>query len=229
MLVPLAEQILGRAVAANVYHPVTNELILAEGELINEVELEKIVAAGFDNLMVRSVLTCIAEEGICASCYGRDLSTGSLVAVGEAIGVIAAQSIGEPGTQLTMRTFHIGGAAKQGAEISSIEALNDATIKVLNKNIVIDSEGKQMVMSRSCEVLLVDNKGNEKARHKIPYGARLLVDDNFEIVKGQKIAEWDPYAIPIITEKSGRVVFHDMVDNVSVREIVNDVTGIVIR
>jgi DNA-directed RNA polymerase subunit beta' len=227
VVVTLSEQILGRTTAIAIYHPVTNELILPGGELVTESRLEQINVAGIDNIKARSVLTCIEEEGICAKCYGRDLSTGSLVSVGEAIGVIAAQSIGEPGTQLTMRTFHIGGTATKGAEASSIEASYDSRVKVLNRNLVIDSDSRQIVMSRSCEVLLIDAKGNEKARHRVPYGARLMVDDGYNVTQGQKIAEWDPYAIPIITEKSGKVIFKDMIEGVSVKDVTDEMTGIV--
>lgn len=226
IILPLSEQILGRTVAIDVYHSVTNELLVKAGELIDETKLEEIEAAGLDSIKVRSAITCKTEYGICARCYGRDLATGTIASVGEAIGVIAAQSIGEPGTQLTMRTFHIGGAATKSAEVSSIESSHDAKIKVLGRNLVVDSEGHHIVMSRSCEVLLVDSKGVEKARHKIPYGSRLLVDDNDNIKKGQKIAEWDPYTIPIITEKSGKVIFKDMVDGISIRDITDDATGI---
>lgn len=226
VIVSLSEQILGRTAAVDTYHPVTNEILLHAGELINEAKLEKIEASGLDNIQARSVLTCKVQDGICAKCYGRDLATGSLVAVGEAIGVIAAQSIGEPGTQLTMRTFHIGGAATKGAEVSSIESSHEAKVKILGRNLVIDSEGRQIVMSRSCEVVLIDAKGNERASHKIPYGARLMVDDGYNVVKGQKLAEWDPYTIPIITEKSGKIVFKDMVEGISVRDMVDEATGI---
>lgn len=226
IVVSLSEQILGRTVSFDVYHPVTNDLLVSSGQLIDEERLEKIEASGLDLIKVRSVLTCKTPFGICAKCYGRDLSTGSLVAIGEAIGVIAAQSIGEPGTQLTMRTFHIGGAATKGAEVSSIEASYDAKIKIANRNLVINSEGRQIVMSRSCEVLLIDDKGNEKARHKVPYGARLMVDDGYMVKKGQKVAEWDPYTIPIITEKSGKVVFTDMIEGLSIRDVMDDTTGI---
>lgn len=226
IILPLSEQILGRTTAMDVYHAVTNELLIQVGELIDEAKLEKVEVAGLSSMKVRSVITCKTSYGICAKCYGRDLGTGLIVSVGEAIGVIAAQSIGEPGTQLTMRTFHIGGAATKSAEISSVEASHSAKVKILGRNLVVDSEGRSIVMSRSCEVLLLDGKGNEKARYKIPYGARLIVDDHHLVEKGQKIADWDPYTIPIITEKSGKVVFNDMVDGVSVRDITDDTTGI---
>ncbi|XP_044733292.1 DNA-directed RNA polymerase subunit beta' [Chrysoperla carnea] len=226
VIVPFAEMILGRTAAINIYHPVTNDLILTKGELFNESKLEQIESAGLDRIMIKSVLTCESSTGICAICYGRDLATGSLVSEGEAIGVIAAQSIGEPGTQLTMRTFHIGGTATKGAEVSSVEASYDAKVKILSRNVVINSEERKIVMSRNCELLLLDNNGNEKARSKIPYGARLLVDEGDMVTKTQKLAEWDPYTIPIITEKSGKVLFKDMVEGISVRDVTDEATGI---
>lgn len=226
IVVSLADQILGRTLAIDTYHPVTNELLVAAGQLINEEKLDKIESSGLDLIKVRSVLTCETRNGICSRCYGRDLATGSLVSIGEAIGVIAAQSIGEPGTQLTMRTFHIGGAATKGAEVSSIEASYSAKVKILGRNLVINSEGRQIVMSRACEVLLIDDKGNERSRSRVPYGARLMVDNGYRVEKGNKIAEWDPYTIPIITEKSGKVLFTDMIEGLSIRDVMDDTTGI---
>ncbi|RTK92361.1 MAG: DNA-directed RNA polymerase subunit beta' [Rickettsiales bacterium] len=226
VIVSLADQILGRAVAVDTYHPVSGEILVTAGQLINEEQLDKIESSGLDLINIRSVLTCKTKDGVCAHCYGRDLATGMLVSIGEAIGVIAAQSIGQPGTQLTMRTFHIGGAATKGAEVSSIEASYEAKVKIKGRNLVINSEGKQIVMSRACEVLLVDDKGNERSRFKIPYGARLIVDDGYKVEKGQKLAEWDPYTLPIITEKSGKVIFTDMIEGLSIRTVVDDATGI---
>jgi DNA-directed RNA polymerase subunit beta' len=226
VIVSLADQILGRTVAIDTYHPVTGELIVSAGTLIDEENLDKIESSGLDLIKIRSVLTCETKFGICAHCYGRDLAAGKLVSKGEAVGVIAAQSIGEPGTQLTMRTFHIGGAATKGAEVSSIEASYDAKIKIIGRNLVINSVGMQIVMSRTCEVLLVDDKGNERARYKVPYGSRLMVEDGCKVIKGQKLAEWDPYNLPIITEKTGKVVFVDMIEGLSVRSVVDDATGI---
>ncbi len=226
VIVSLAEQILGRTVAIDTYHPITNNLLVKAGDLISEADLDNIESAGLDSIKVRSVLTCAVEDGICARCYGRDLATGALVSVGEAVGVIAAQSIGEPGTQLTMRTFHIGGAATKGAEVSSVESSTDAKIKIVNRNIVVNSDGRKIVMSRSCEIVLMDEKGNDKSSYKVPYGAVLIVDDGDRVTKGQKMAEWDPYTIPIITEKTGKVVFKDMVDGVSIRDITDEATGI---
>ncbi len=227
VVVSLSDQILGRTAAIDTYHPITNQLLIKAGEIITESDLDNIDVAGLESIKLRSVLTCKTEEGMCARCYGRDLSVGDLVSVGEAVGVIAAQSIGEPGTQLTMRTFHIGGTATRGAEISSIESSSEAKVKIVNRNLVTNSDGRNVVMSRSCEIVLMDERGQDKAMHKVPYGATLLVDDGSMVTKGQKMAEWDPYTIPIITEKSGKVVFTDMVDGVSIRDITDETTGIV--
>ena len=226
VIIPLAEAILGRSAAIEVFHPVSGELILQAGQIITEDVVEKIDAAGLESIMIRSVLTCKTNNGVCAHCYGRDLATGGLVSVGDAVGVIAAQSIGEPGTQLTMRTFHIGGAATRGIEISNIEASHEAKVALINRNIVTDSHNIKIVMSRSCELLLLDHKGHEKARHKLPYGAKLYVDDGTMVKKGERLADWDPYTIPIITEKSGIVQFKDLVEGISVREIMDEATGI---
>ncbi|MBN8531358.1 MAG: DNA-directed RNA polymerase subunit beta', partial [Alphaproteobacteria bacterium] len=226
-IVPLRDIILGRTSAKDVSHPAEKKLIVRAGELIDEVVIEKIDAAGVEQLLIRSVLTCESEKGVCAKCYGRDLARGTPVNVGEAVGVIAAQSIGEPGTQLTMRTFHIGGAAQRGAEQSSIEAShNDATLHLENKNVVEDSKGRQVIMSRTCELILRDAQKRERARHKLPYGARLLVKEGTVVQKGQKLAEWDPYTIPIITEREGIARYRDLVESVSLREILDESTGI---
>ncbi len=224
--IPLAEKILGRVTSMDIYHPVTNELIVARAEMITEDVVEKIDTAGIESLKVRSVLTCEAKTGVCSKCYGRDLATGDLVSPGEAVGVIAAQSIGEPGTQLTMRTFHIGGAATKGAEISNVEASYDAKVFLVNRNVVIDSEQRKVVMSRSCEIILADDKGLEKARFKVPYGAKINVDEGDLVKKGARLAEWDPYTIPIITEKTGKISYRDLLEGISVREIVDDATGL---
>lgn len=226
IIVPLSEAILGYTSCIEVRHTTTDDIIVNAGEIIDEEKIEKIDTAGIDAILVRSAITCKTKNGICAKCYGRDLATGELVSVGEAVGVIAAQSIGEPGTQLTMRTFHIGGTATKGVEISSVEASYDAKVILMNRNVVIDSNGNKIVMSRSCEILLVDNKGIEKARHKIPYGAKLLCDEGMEVTKGEKLADWDPYTIPIITERTGKIAFKDLVEGVSVREVLDEATGI---
>ena len=193
---------------------------------IDEELAEAIERAGIDTVKIRSVLTCETRTGVCALCYGRDLARGSEVNVGEAVGVIAAQSIGEPGTQLTMRTFHIGGAAQRGAEQSSVEATLDGRLLVRNRNVVVDSRGQPIVMGRNTELVLMDAEGRERARHRLPYGARLLRDDGAAVETGEKLAEWDPHTLPIISERDGVAHYVDLVDGVSMREVVDEVTGI---
>ncbi len=146
--------------------------------------------------------------------------------IGEAVGVIAAQSIGEPGTQLTMRTFHIGGAAQRGAETSSVEASHEGTITVRNRNVIANSSGALVVMSRNCEIVLVDDKGRERARFRVPYGARLLAEENQVVTRGQKLAEWDPFTLPIITERAGKVEYIDLIDSITLMERMDEVTGL---
>ncbi len=226
LIVPLADKILGRTSTKDIFHPVTEELIVSANTIFDEALVEKIDEAGVEAVMVRSVLTCESEKGICVKCYGRDLARGAAVNMGEAVGVIAAQSIGEPGTQLTMRTFHIGGAAQRGAEQSSVEATHDAKVTLSNKNVVTDSKGRLVVMSRTCEILLTDDQGRERARHKVPYGTRLLVKEGDLVKKGQKLADWDPYTMPIITEKAGIARYRDMVEGTSLREVMDEATGI---
>jgi len=226
VIVDLAERILGRSSSVDVKDPLSGDLIVAAAQIIDEELVDKIDRAGVDSVLIRSVLTCETKVGVCGSCYGRDLARGTRVNVGEAVGVIAAQSIGEPGTQLTMRTFHIGGAAQRGAEQSSIEAAFVASVKIFNRNVVGNSSGILIVMSRNTEIILSDDQGRERARHKIPYGSRLLVDEGDEVTQGQKMAEWDPYTIPIITEKQGIAHYVDLTEGVSMREVVDEATGI---
>jgi DNA-directed RNA polymerase subunit beta' len=226
---PLAERILGRSAAVKIIDPDTGKVIVKAGELIGEEAVERIVAAGIESVLIRSVLTCESRGGVCVRCYGRDLARGTNVNVGEAVGVIAAQSIGEPGTQLTMRTFHIGGAVQRGAEQSSIEATSDATVSLKNRNVVKNSEGVAVVMGRNTELVLLSDTGNEKARYRLPYGTKLLVDEGMKVKKGQRMAEWDPYTLPIITEREGIANFLDLVEGVSVREILDETTGITNR
>jgi DNA-directed RNA polymerase subunit beta' len=226
IIAPLADRILGRCAAVDVLDPLSGQVVLAAGELIDEDAVDAIERAGIDTVSIRSVLTCEAANGVCGKCYGRDLARGTIVNIGEAVGVIAAQSIGEPGTQLTMRTFHIGGAAQRGAEQSSIEAAVDATVRVINRNVVLNSAGVPVVMGRNCEMVLLDEAGREKARHRVPYGARLLADEGTHVTRGQRLAEWDPYTIPIITEKDGIAHYVDVIDGVSMREVIDEATGI---
>jgi DNA-directed RNA polymerase subunit beta' len=222
---PLSERILGRTSSVDILDN-QGKTIVFGGELIDEPHLDQIDQAGIDMVAVRSVLTCKTLTGVCAKCYGRDLARGTPVNIGEAVGVIAAQSIGEPGTQLTMRTFHIGGAAQRGAEVSSVEAAFDAKLVIKNRNVVMNSEGRPIVMGRNCELVLVDDLNREKARHRVPYGAKLLADENAKVKKGQKLAEWDPYTLPIITEREGLAHYADLVEGVSIREVVDEATGI---
>jgi len=226
IIVTLSDVILGRTSSKAVNHPVSDDALVKAGDLIDEKTVERIDEAGIESVLIRSVLTCESDGGVCARCYGRDLARGTPVNVGEAVGVIAAQSIGEPGTQLTMRTFHIGGAAQRGAETSSVEATHDASLHLSNKTVVKDSQGRQVVMSRTCEVVLKDEAGRERARFKVPYGARVLVAEGAKVKKGMKVAEWDPYTIPIITEKAGIAHYRDLVEGVSLREVMDEATGI---
>ena len=230
VVVGIGERVLGRCPAQDIVDPLSGDLILKAGEEIDEAIAEKIETAGIDSLLVRSALTCeTAGTGICAKCYGRDLARGTMVNQGEAVGVMAAQSIGEPGTQLTMRTFHIGGAAQRGAERSSVEANMAGTVEIRHDNTVKNSEGVEIVMGRNMELAILDGKGKERAAHRIPYGAKLLVKDKAKIKAGDKLAEWDPYTIPVITEKDGVAHFFDLVDGVSVADKTDEDTGIASR
>jgi DNA-directed RNA polymerase subunit beta' len=226
VIAPLSERILGRSASVDVVDPLSGHIIIGAGELIEEDIVDAIEKAGIDSVVIRSVLTCDTKTGVCARCYGRDLARGTLVNSGEAVGVIAAQSIGEPGTQLTMRTFHIGGAAQRGAEQSSVEAAFDAKVQVKNRNVVINSSGTPVVMARNTELVLVDDQGREKARHRVPYGTKLLADEGAAVTKGQRLAEWDPYTLPIITEREGVAHYGDLVEGVSIREVMDEATGI---
>jgi DNA-directed RNA polymerase subunit beta' len=226
VIAPLAERILGRTASADIKDPLSGKAVVKAGTLIDEALVDAIDRAGIDVVKIRSVLTCESPTGVCGKCYGRDLARGTPVNIGEAIGVIAAQSIGEPGTQLTMRTFHIGGAAQRGAEQSSIEATYEGELQVKNRNVVLNSEGVPVVMGRNGELVLVDDQGRERARHRVPYGAKLLADQGARVTKGQKLAEWDPYTLPILTERDGIVNYIDLVEGVSVREVMDETTGI---
>ncbi len=220
----LAERILGRVVAEDVLDPATDEVIVARGELLEERKAERIEAAGIATVKIRSPLTCEAEEGVCAMCYGRDLARGTIVNIGEAVGIIAAQSIGEPGTQLTMRTFHIGGIA-QGGQQSFVEASQPGKIEFRNAAILEKKSGEMVVMGRSMQLAIIDENGTERATHKLPYGAKLFVRDTQVVKRADKLFEWDPFTLPIIAEKPGVVRFVDLVSGISVRDDTDEATG----
>ncbi|MCE2564412.1 DNA-directed RNA polymerase subunit beta' [Komagataeibacter sp. FNDCF1] len=226
VIASLSERMLGRTLAADVMDPATGKVLFPRNTLIEEAQAEQIEKAGVESLLIRSVLTCDSRVGVCGHCYGRDLARGTPVNIGEAVGVIAAQSIGEPGTQLTMRTFHIGGAAQRGAEQSMVEASRDGKVTIRNKNVVQNSQNVPIVMSRNCEILLTDDRGTERARYRVPYGARLLVEDGAEVTRGQKMAEWDPYTLPIITEQPGKAEYLDLIDSITLVERMDEVTGL---
>jgi DNA-directed RNA polymerase subunit beta' len=224
----LAVRILGRTTAEDVRDPAGTDVIVPRGTLLGEAEVEKIVTAGVQEVRIRSVLTCEAPNGVCAACYGRDLARGTPVNMGEAVGVIAAQSIGEPGTQLTMRTFHIGGAA-QISEQSFIESNFEGTIRIKNRNISRNSDGDLICMTRNMGVIVVDQDGTERAVHRIQYGARMKVDEGDHVKRGQRIAEWDPYTRPMLTEVEGSTAFEDLVEGQSMSESLDESTGIAKR
>ena len=225
IIVSLSERILGRVAFEDIKNPITGELIHKKKEMIDEEVCEKVDAAGIKSVKVYSVITCGSLKGVCAMSYGRDLSRGKLVAEGEAIGMIAAQSIGEPGTQLTMRTFHVGGTA-QVKEESQIIAHASGVIKIINRNVIEDSEKNKIIMGRNTQVYIEDENERQLAIYKVPYGAKLYIDGTEKVTKGKKICEWDPYTLPVIAEKSGVVSYMDLVDGVSLAETVDDATGI---
>ncbi|MEZ5666973.1 MAG: DNA-directed RNA polymerase subunit beta', partial [Alphaproteobacteria bacterium] len=222
----LGERILGRTVMHDVVHPETGETLAEAGQILQEEDVERIERAGVETVQIRSPLVCESQVGVCGQCYGRDLARGTSVNIGEAVGVIAAQSIGEPGTQLTMRTFHIGGAAQKSAVKSHIEANYDGKVELKNRNVVTDSENRLIVMGRNCELRVLDDNGRERAKHRIPYGAKLLVENGEAVARGTRLAEWDPFNIPVIVDQSGKVRYRDLVENVTFSEVVDEATGI---
>lgn len=223
---PLEERIFGRYVVEDIKDPVTKELIIKRNQEIDEVYTQKIVEAGIDRVKIRSVLTCVSKFGVCAKCYGRDLGRGQYVEIGESVGIIAAQSIGEPGTQLTMRTFHIGGTASKIVEQTVLEAKNSGTVKFHNISTVRNREGFLVVMNRNGSIAIADAKGRERVKYSIVYGAKLLVEEGKKVEIGQRIVEWDPYSTPILTELGGKIAFGDIVEGVTVKEEVDETTGL---
>jgi DNA-directed RNA polymerase subunit beta' len=222
---PIGERILGRVALEDIADPFTEEVIIKANEEIDEKFVEKIENAGLEKVKIRSVLTCRSKRGVCVKCYGRDLARGQMVNIGEAVGIIAAQSIGEPGTQLTMRTFHIGGTASRRAEQTTLQPRNDGRVKFINLSTVRNKGGDGVVMNRNGELALVDETGRERERYPIIYGAKIKVGNGQLVKGGDLIAEWDPYTIPILTEGSGRVKFGDIVEGVTMQEQLDEVTG----
>ena len=224
----LSDRVLGRVLA----EPVVNQdgaVVLDAGTLLEEKEIAVLESAGVDRVVVRSVITCESRYGVCAQCYGRDLARGHRVNVGEAVGVIAAQSIGEPGTQLTMRTFHIGGAASSAAAVGSVEAKTNGTVRLTNIKTVTNKDGKLVAVSRSGELSVIDQNGHERERYKMPYGATLGIEHGDEVKQGQLLASWDPHTHPIVAEVSGRIAFQDFEDGVTVQESSDADTGLTVR
>ena len=222
----LGERALGRVSADDVMVPGTeDELLVAAGTLIDERKADEIEESGLATMRVRSPLTCEAEEGVCVQCYGRDLARGTVVNQGEAVGIIAAQSIGEPGTQLTMRTFHIGGVAQAGGQQSFQEASAEGKIEYRNPAVLENAAGEMVVMGRNMQVAIIDENGEERASFKIGYGSKMHVKDGAKVAHGDKMFEWDPYTLPIIAEKSGTAKFVDLVSGIAIRDETDDATG----
>jgi DNA-directed RNA polymerase subunit beta' len=224
---PLRDRILGRVVTDDVVHPETQATVIEAGTMLDEDMVDMIEAEGIDEVRVRTPLSCETRYGLCGKCYGRDLGRGSMVNAGEAVGVIAAQSIGEPGTQLTMRTFHVGGAASRAAAASSVEAKSAGVIRFTqNMRYVSNAKAEKIVISRSAEILITDEMGRERERHKIPYGATLSIDEGVSIKAGTQLAAWDPHTRPIITEYAGVVRFENVEEGVTVAKQIDEVTGL---
>ncbi|MGK7296356.1 MAG: DNA-directed RNA polymerase subunit beta' [Candidatus Wenzhouxiangella sp. M2_3B_020] len=223
---PLGERILGRVVAEDIYPHDSDEVLCERGTLLDERWVAILEENAIDRILVRSPITCETKFGICGNCYGRDLARGSSVNTGEAVGVIAAQSIGEPGTQLTMRTFHIGGAASRAVAVDQIEVKSDGTVRLYNLKSVENSEGKLVAVSRSGELSLIDRHGRERERYKIPYGAVLSVREGDTVKAGQVVANWDPHTHPVVAEVAGRTQFQDFIEGVTVAEQTDEVTGL---
>jgi DNA-directed RNA polymerase subunit beta' len=224
---PIRERVLGRVTAVDVIAPASGVVVLKGGTLLDEQAVAELEASSIDQLVVRSPITCETRYGVCAQCYGRDLARGHRVDKGVAVGVIAAQSIGEPGTQLTMRTFHIGGAASRSAAVNSVEIKTTGTIRMFNvKTVKHEKKGHHISTSRSGEIAVLDKFGRERERYKIPYGANLDIQDKESVEPGQLIATWDPHTHPVVTEVGGRLLFEDFIDGVTVTSQLDDITGL---
>ncbi|PKH05793.1 DNA-directed RNA polymerase subunit beta' [Moritella sp. Urea-trap-13] len=223
---PLRDRVLGRVVAEDVLNPVTGEVILPRNTLLDEKYCDFLEEHSVDQMKVRSVITCDNDFGVCAACYGRDLARGNIVGQGEAVGVVAAQSIGEPGTQLTMRTFHIGGAASRASAENNIQVKNTGTIKFHNEKFVENADGKLVITSRSSEITIIDENGRTKESHKLPYGSIVDYKDGAAIESGSILANWDPHTHPIITEVAGQIKFVDLIESITVTKQTDDLTGL---
>jgi DNA-directed RNA polymerase subunit beta' len=224
----IGSRILGRTALDNIDNPITGERIVDAGKLIDEANVITIEKAGIQSVRIRSALTCEIRTGVCGVCYGRDLARGTPVNMGEAVGVIAAQSIGEPGTQLTMRTFHLGGTATV-VDQSFLEASYEGTIQIKNRNMLRNSDGNLVAMGRNMSITILDERGVERSTQRVAYGSKIHVDDGDKVRRGQRLAEWDPYTRPILTEIPGRIEFEDVVDGISVTESTDESTGITKR
>ena len=223
---PLRERVLGRVVAEDILKPGSDEVLVERNVMLDEGLVDMIEANSVDQVKVRSIITCDSDFGVCANCYGRDLARGHLINMGEAVGVVAAQSIGEPGTQLTMRTFHIGGAASRASAENNVQVKNNGTIKLHNSKFVKNNAGKLVIVSRSSELTIIDPNGREKERYKVPYGTILEKGDDSTVVPGEIIANWDPHTHPIITEVQGKVEFVDLIDGITMDKKTDDLTGL---
>ncbi|MGD8535020.1 MAG: DNA-directed RNA polymerase subunit beta' [Candidatus Aminicenantes bacterium] len=229
LIEPFVDRIIGRTSLERVRHPDTDEVIVDTNEEITEEIAQKFQELGIEMVRVRSLLTCESKRGVCKLCYGRNMSTGAPVEMGEAVGIIAAQSIGEPGTQLTMRTFHVGGIAMRGAEKSKLEAKNDGSVKFNNLKYVLDKDDSLIVVNRNANLAILDHRGREVEHYQVPYGAKILLKDGEEVKARQQFAEWDPFSTFILTEESGVVRFHDVALGVTMEEIQDEFTGLVTR
>ncbi|WP_299256037.1 DNA-directed RNA polymerase subunit beta' [uncultured Kushneria sp.] len=226
IIVSLAERVLGRVVARDVVDPQTQEVLIPRNTLLDEAWCNRLDTMGVDEIVVRSTITCETAHGVCSSCYGRDLARGHVVNVGESVGVIAAQSIGEPGTQLTMRTFHIGGAASRASAVDSVQVKHGGSVRLHNMKHVERSDGKLVVVSRSSALAVADEHGREREYYKLPYGAELSIKDGAQVEPGQVVAKWDPHTHPIVSEVQGRIQFTDMEENVTINRSVDEMTGL---
>ena len=223
---PLRERVLGRVVLTDVIHPITGEVVIPKDIMLTETYVDQIELLGIDQVQVRSVITCESRHGVCSMCYGRDLARGHLVNIGEAVGVIAAQSIGEPGTQLTMRTFHIGGAASRASAENNVQVKGDGVVRLHNIKVVKHAKGHLIAVSRSGELTIADHSGRERERYKLPYGAVLSVEEGNTVKSGDIVAHWDPHNHPVITEVTGRVQYVDLVEGITMNRQIDETTGL---